>query len=362
MIYNVHLLRVAAALAVVYYHIASEAGLNLPLAFGTFGVDVFFVVSGFIIAYIGSKSPHSFLLRRMIRIVPFYWSASLFIFAIAWFFPQLLRQTRPDVPHLLYSLFFLPHESSSAGMFPTMILGWTLNYEMYFYALFGIALALSPRFAPIICSGLLALIFLAIRLSGTESEGLKFYARPIVFEFVFGIVVYYGVTLIDRRADDLRDKRWLKWLLLTSTLAASVVIVIQGIFGGFGLPRYISSGLPALVLVFGAIAIEKLYRVQIRSKLVFLLGEASYILYLIHPYVIYGVLRLFVGPAADLGPWTIGLLVMALLILPSVIAVLVHLWFEKPIMDFLRRALIPAPEPAWRSKPIPLLLEPGRSR
>ena len=72
MIYNVHLLRAMAALSVVYYHIASEGGLDLPLAFGTFGLDIFFVVSGFIIAYIGTKTPHSFLLRRLIGIVPFY--------------------------------------------------------------------------------------------------------------------------------------------------------------------------------------------------------------------------------------------------------------------------------------------------
>src|SRR5208282_6798554 len=109
MIYNLHLLRVAAALAVVYCHIASKAGLDLPLAFGTFGVDVFFVVSGFIIAYIGTKSPHAFFLRRVIRIVPFYWCASLFVFGIAWLFPRLLRQTTANVPHILYSLFFIPH-------------------------------------------------------------------------------------------------------------------------------------------------------------------------------------------------------------------------------------------------------------
>ena len=80
MIYNLHLLRVVAALAVVYYHIATKAGLDLPVCFGKFGVDVFFVLSGFIIAYIGAKSPDSFFLRRLIRVVPFYWSATLFVF------------------------------------------------------------------------------------------------------------------------------------------------------------------------------------------------------------------------------------------------------------------------------------------
>ena len=276
------------------------------------------------------------MLRRIIRIVPFYWSGSLFLFSIACFFPHVLRQTKADVPHLLYSLFFIPHETTYCGMFPTLILGWTLNCEMYFYALFAFALVLSRRLAPIICSVFLTLIVLAIDFSGAQNESLRFYAQPIVFEFVFGIFVYHAVTFIDRRADDYRGVRWLKWLLYGSTLTASAFIVVQGIKGGFGLPRAIVSGLPALIIVLGTILIEKLYRVRAKNKLIFLLGEASYILYLIHPYVIYGVLRMLIGPTSGLGPVTIGVLVLALLVLPSAVALVIHVWFEKPIMSYLR--------------------------
>jgi exopolysaccharide production protein ExoZ len=361
MIYNVHLLRVAAALAVVYFHITSDAGFNLRLACGTFGVDIFFVVSGFIIAYIGARSPDRFLVRRLIRIVPFYWSATLSVFCVAWLFPQLLRQTRADVPHLLYSLAFIPHETPYSGMFPTLLLGWTLNYEMYFYLLFAVALLVSRRLAPLVCSGLLVVIMLAITLSGTQNESILFYSRPIVFEFIFGIAVYYAVTLFDRRADELRDVRWLKWLLVASTAAAAIFIVVQGLRSGFGLPRYLASGVPALIIVAGAILIERIFGIQAKNKATFLLGESSYILYLIHPYIIYGVLRLVVGPASGFGPATIGLLLLALLVLPSVIAVVIHLWFEKPVMDFLRRLLVPTQRPERRKTLIPLVLESGRT-
>jgi exopolysaccharide production protein ExoZ len=360
MIHNVQLLRVLAALAVVYYHVASEAGLNLPLAFGTFGVDIFFVVSGFIIAYIGTKSPHAFFVRRLIRIVPFYWSASLFVFSIALFLPRLLRQTTADLPHLCYSLFFIPHDAPPAGMFPTLILGWTLNYEMYFYVLFAVALLFSRRYAPLICTASLTLIVVAITLSGTESEAVRFYASPIVFEFAFGIGVFYVVAICDRGADELRGASWLKWLLYGATLAAAVLIVIQGIFAGFGLPRVISSGLPALVIVLGAILIEKLYQTRIDNKPIFILGEASYILYLIHPYMIYGVLRLIIGRDVKLGLFSIGLLLPTLLVLPSVIAVVIHLWIEKPVMTILRRVLIREPVPARIPASIPAI-QPLRS-
>lgn len=342
MIYNIHLLRVVAALAVVYAHISSKAGLNLPLVFGSFGVDVFFVISGFIIAYIGSKNPHAFFLRRVIRIVPFYWSASLLVFGIAVIFPRLLRQTKSDLPHLLYSLFFIPHETAYSGMYPTLLLGWTLNYEMYFYALFAISLVLSRQIAPIICSLLLTLIFIAIRWSGTANPSLLFYADPIVFEFVFGIAVYAIVNRIARRADDLQRAGWLKLLLFVAMLVASAVLVVQGIFDGFGWPRYLVGGVPAFVLVLSAILVEKVFRVAARNRSVFVLGESSYILYLIHPYIVYGVIRLFIGSVASWNPLAVGLLVVALLALPSIVSVAIHLWFEKPVMDALRRALVQA--------------------
>src|SRR5262249_16268850 len=66
MIYNLHLLRALAALAVVYFHVGSEAGLNLAVNIGAHGVDVFFVISGFIIAYISARSPDGFFVRRLI--------------------------------------------------------------------------------------------------------------------------------------------------------------------------------------------------------------------------------------------------------------------------------------------------------
>ena len=343
MLYNVHLLRVIAALLVVYFHIASSAGLHLPLAFGICGVDVFFVISGFIIAYIGSRKPDAFFTRRLIRIVPFYWSASLFVFGIAWLFPQQLRQTRADIPHLLHSLFFIPHETTYCGTFPTLILGWSLNYEMYFYALFAVALMISRRHAPLFCCALLALVSGSIWLSRTESAALGFYGASIVLEFVLGICVYYLAEWISVRAQGLRELRWLKSVLFAAILTAFVFLVVQEIWEGFGLPRFICGGLPSFLIVLGAILLERIYRVSAKNGPVLLLGEASYILYLIHPYVVYGVLRLIVGPVTGFSPFTLGLLTLVLLILPTAAAVAIHLWFEKPLMELLRRMIFRTP-------------------
>src|SRR5262249_27989563 len=154
------------ALGVVYFHTTSDAGLDLPVNVGGHGVDVFFAISGFIIAYIGARAPDRFLLRRLIRIVPFYWAATLVVFGAAALSPQILRSTRADVVQLLCSLFFIPRETSYAGMFPTLVLGWSLNYEMYFYVVFALALAVAPRRAPLVCSLVIVAIALLIDASG----------------------------------------------------------------------------------------------------------------------------------------------------------------------------------------------------
>src|SRR3979409_1937400 len=133
MLYNLHLLRVIAALGVVYFHTTSVAGLKLDWDVGSRGVDVFFVISGFIIAYIGTTKPEQFFLRRLIRVVPFYWAATAFGVAMGAVAPSLFPRTTSSVPHLISSLLFFPPPAANGDVVPTLVLGWSLNYEMFFY-------------------------------------------------------------------------------------------------------------------------------------------------------------------------------------------------------------------------------------
>ncbi len=92
-----------------------------------------------------------------------------------------------------------------------------------------------------------------------------------------------------------------------------------------------------MVVVLSAILIEKIYREQASKRLILLVGEASYILYLIHPYVIYGFIRLVLGPTNRLGAASVAALVPVLMAVTTAIAVLIHVYFEKPIMGMLRQ-------------------------
>lgn len=340
-LYNLHLLRAFAALGVVYYHITSDAGLNLTPNIGAHGVDVFFVISGFIISYIAAESPRHFLTRRLIRIVPFYWAATLFVFAVALIFPSVLRSTQADVTQLICSMLFIPRETSYAGTVPTLVLGWSLNYEMYFYALFACALALSRRWAPLLCIAGIGTIAGIITAVHASSPTALFYSRPIVFEFGFGISVYYWFRLARPRLAEQThgSSSWPVWLL---AIGATIALGIEEFYHGFGAPRFIAAGIPAFFLVSSLLALERTYGFAARNKIIYLLGESSYILYLVHPYVIYGCLRLVLrGHVAVRGP-AIGALVIALLTLSAAVAIAIHLIFEKPVLGYLRRRILPA--------------------
>lgn len=340
MLLNLNALRAFAALCVVFYHITSEAGLDLPIAVGTRGVDVFFVISGFIITYASRRSAEQFFTRRLIRIVPFYWAATLAVFAIAAVLPNVFRSTRPDFVQLVCSLFFIPRETDYAGLFPTLILGWSLNYEMYFYVAFAAALAISARWAPVLCCAIIAAVLFAIDASGATHPSVTFYARGIVFEFALGIAAFYVVHWSVLHRETWPSRRVGVPLLLLAAITALVVLVIVEHAGDYGLAREIGSGVPAFFLVTTMILIEEVYAVSLRGRPIYLVGEASYILYLIHPYIVYGLLRTLLRGAGNYGPVTLVGLIALLLTIATAIAVAIHLVFEKPLMERLRKRLL----------------------
>ena len=338
MLYNLHLLRVIAALGVVYFHTTSVAGLVLDWDVGSRGVDVFFVISGFIIAYIGTSKPQQFFLRRIIRVVPFYWAATAFVFAMAAVAPSLFHTTTASVPHLVTSLLFIPHELKGE-MQPTLLLGWSLNYEMFFYVWFALSLRISPRWSPLLCTGWLIAIMLAIHAATATSPIAAFYARPIILEFCFGIAVFYIFRWCSARRDALARAPGLRALLLVLLVGNLIAIAVFEEYYRDVVPRYLIAGIPSFFIVLSALLLERVFGLSTRNKLMYLLGESSYIIYLVHPYIIFTFLRVVAKGAAAWSSPALAVLILGLLALTSAISIAIHVWFEKPVMAFLRARL-----------------------
>jgi exopolysaccharide production protein ExoZ len=324
MLYNLHLLRVIAALGVVYFHTTSGAGLQLDWDVGSRGVDVFFVISGFIIAYIGTSKPEQFFVRRVVRVVPFYWAATAFVFAAAAVAPSLFHSTTANVPQLLASLFFLPYQAASGEMVPTLILGWSLNYEMYFYVWFALSLWISPRRAPLVTMGWLFAVMLAIRLIAAPDSIMAFYARPIIVEFCYGIAAFYALQWCTARRDALARITALKPILLVILVGNLVAIAVLEESYREVLPRHLIAGIPSFFIVLSALLLERLFGLATRNKLIYLLGEASYIIYLVHPYIIFTFLRIVARNAATWSSPALFALIIALLALTSAISIAIH--------------------------------------
>lgn len=154
MLNSIQTLRALAAWIVVFHHymqVAFKFSLTDPVSvalykYGAVGVDLFFVISGFVIYLSASQkhqSPGIFALHRLARIAPAYWSFTLATVATLLIVPGIVPLTMYEPVFLLKSLFFIPAQNPSGiGLYPVVTMGWTLNYEMAFYVIFFLALYL----------------------------------------------------------------------------------------------------------------------------------------------------------------------------------------------------------------------------
>ncbi len=178
---TVEAIRFLAALSVFFVHIPA-------VGVGHFGVDAFFVVSGYVMMLSTHLTHDNFFFKRLIRIVPTYYFLTLGVFGIAVVYPSLLGNTTADISHLIKSLLFIPFDKNGTGHAPVLFLGWTLNYEMYFYLLFAIALAVSHQYRSVVVTLLIFSIWCLCSVADVFIT--KVYGDLIVFEFVLGIFLY----------------------------------------------------------------------------------------------------------------------------------------------------------------------------
>jgi exopolysaccharide production protein ExoZ len=189
--------RAIAAWLVVTDHALLEISGNAPnnpltqLAWwlGGAGVHVFFVISGFIMVHISWESfgkraaSADFLRRRIIRIVPLYWLAT--VAALAAHKIWATHGTHAGWADLIYSLTFVPYLSGEDGWYPILPGGWTLNYEMIFYVVFAVGLTL-PRKLALPAVGTLLVAFIIVG-SHFGDGAVAYLASPIVLWFLLGM-------------------------------------------------------------------------------------------------------------------------------------------------------------------------------
>ena len=283
MIVSVQYLRGLAAMMVVYHHsIRKVLEMNpesiIPYSgFGNAGVDIFFVISGFIMwvtTVTKKQTPVFFWYRRIIRIVPLYWFFILVIIVPKLFVPELFQSIQLAPDHIVKSLLFIPHyhPGVSDQIWPILIPGWTLNYEMFFYLLFGASLFFSPRWRLAALASTFLLLVAAGQWVAPGQPVLITYTDKLLLEFLAGVLI--GAMYMRGLALN---------PLMSGMLIVAAIILLVGFETSFlpGGTRIVKWGIPAILLVVATLGLDRAGKIP-RNNTLKIIGDASYSIYLSH--------------------------------------------------------------------------------
>jgi exopolysaccharide production protein ExoZ len=314
-------LRGWAALSVALFHACQWSQVDFGV--GAAGVDVFFVISGFVMWTVTagqSVAPLAFLRRRVLRVAPLYWIVTLFLVAGALLVPQRFPEVEPEPGHVLLSLAFIQHINPAGLPFPILPPGWTLNYEAVFYLVFAACLLLPEQRR--LAALTMALSVLAVA-GFAWPPGYVMLLNPMFLQFLVG--AWLGRLAQER----MLPERTLGWTMLGGGLSLFVIIWLSAIDPDLWRPMV--WGVPAALVVAGAISVEADGGWP-RWRWLGLLGDASYSLYLTHTLTI-GAL------AMTIGAWNPPLFIPLAMIVAVVGGLASYVLIERPLQERFRRRL-----------------------
>lgn len=332
-------LRAGAAIAVVIYHILSAMGFydaKDSVALGAAGVDIFFVISGFIMMYVSFerfRTPRAswrFLKDRFIRIAPMYYLFTFLTLLILLFAPTLYGELRFSPSQTISSFLFVLSDNNLGHPGMLVGVGWTLAFEAFFYLVFACLLCLPRSFALPVLAIVFGGGFIAGQVWEIDAPWAMVVTNPLTFEFLLGCLLGWAV----------REK-----LRMPSRAALALLIVgITGLLGAthFGLlesdwsnARPIVFGIPAAAIVAGAVFIEQNRHLPMPVP-VAKVGVSSYSLYLGHQYVIAALVAVLWPHIPKTAPG-LGAFFVTVLLACLVFGWLCYRFIEAPITRQLKR-------------------------
>jgi exopolysaccharide production protein ExoZ len=347
---SLQILRALAATLVLFSHSAREVaplvsetlpGFALQKG-GQFGVDVFFVISGFIMVYVTMGNPKSqptagnFLIRRGIRVIPLYWIFTTLTVVMSFMAGGSKNHSDTGWKYILSSYLFWPARRSDGHVTPALGVGWTLNFEMFFYVVFALGILAFGRNAWRGAAIALASLVIFGMFLPHEYSPVWYFTRPILLEFLAGIVLAL-VFLSGRRlhwalALAMSGAGWVWWYLGTSVPDPADTYM-----------RVVMWGVPAMLIVFGfmlsSVPVDSLLPGPLRRLLV-KVGDCSYSTYLIHMFVVRTGMIVIDRVAPGLRAYEV-VCVLLLATVATAVAYVCHLFLEKPLTAALDRRFAP---------------------
>jgi peptidoglycan/LPS O-acetylase OafA/YrhL len=297
---------------------------------GAAGVDIFFAISGFVMAVsipglrgAPAEKAKTFLWRRFVRILPLYWGITTLKIAILKIWPDVVMNPLGGGWRIAASYLFIPVVNAKGEISPVLGAGWTLNYEILFYVLIALALALDIAPAAFVAPVLVALAGIACLPHGHWPD-FTLLASPLLIEFLYGL--FFGCLVVRGKFS---GRRWGPLLFVASFVALMLIPKPSANL------RFLLWGLPAACMLAGAVASEQQWGARL-PKWLLEVGDASYALYLCQSLSM---------SALDHLMWKLHLppnpaLVVEIIVAFAVnipLALFVHRHFEKPVIAFLKK-------------------------
>ncbi|MGL5384694.1 MAG: acyltransferase family protein [Serratia sp. (in: enterobacteria)] len=304
---SVQALRGLAALAVMLFHFRWNINLSYPnlgdqlFGWGAIGVDVFFIISGFVITLSAKKltpglsAARVFLKHRARRILPVYFIILLITFLLSgamstFHYPE-------KVSNLISAITFSPIDANHAPFYVDDSgfygIRWTLNYEVLFYLVMAICLISKYRWPLLLGVFSLSLVVFpmlaghspTLDVSGYQfnSAYLNLMTNPIIWQFLVGV----GFGLIYPFTKNFNGQLRLATLVIATVVTGYFVLFTPRLGHGLTMSGWYLS------ILFIAVVLNDELITKCIPGFIITLGEISFSLYLIHTLMNSGIGKRF---------------------------------------------------------------------
>jgi peptidoglycan/LPS O-acetylase OafA/YrhL len=357
---SIQFLRAVAALLVVYEHsmdvqisygVSKQQNFYHLDNFGCIGVDLFFVISGFIITYVANKyngvsQGIHFLTKRFVRINPVYYIATglclgLYILQLQVYNISFAKDFNKSMSSLMDAILVVPPSGDINKFKPLLILGWTLSFEWLFYAFFFILILCNVKRKTLFLPGLLLILIILGQLLKPSDLRLQFLTNPIMLEFILGVIIcqwyVYSEKIPVFIGTACLSIGIIGYMLLTRFGFGNVYYYLSTIDGTNSINRVLLWGIPSSCVVAGCIILEKngrLYRLW-NNQWALLGGNASYSIYLLH-YTVFGLLMLLYTKTGFFLPSDV--MIWFQMIVVTAISIGFYKLVEKPLLRYMHNS------------------------
>lgn len=349
MVKNIQALRGVAVMLVLIAHLtkieekyfSGEPILPAFLSIGISGVDIFFVISGFVMVHVTRRSTaglpdaSEFFAHRVARIYPLYWFYSLLVLAVFLIRPTWVNSAQGNQVELLASFMLLPLPQ---GEMPLLAVGWSLIHEMYFYVAFGLFLLAPRRFlGPILVAWFGAVCAWRAFDVTSESATVQLVTHPLTLEFIAGALI--GLIHHTQRGRCPRTAIVVGVVFWCAAYAVFSQTVGHGM-AAVEWRRVIVFGVPASLIVYGAVILERDAK-SVLPRWMTRVGDWSYSIYLSHLLVVSAAGRLWQMLHVEIA-WVNGLALVAFFSAAILYGQASYLLVERPLRQVMRLRLLPA--------------------